>query len=313
MRLRAGSIILMIVGLGAILAFVYYLHDNWDAYSKLLQISLIPVVLLLTATSLSSFLNGLITVYLFRGLGIGLQVREGFFLSSASTLANQLPVSGGMITRALYLKHKHGLSYATFITTSLALYFCFVSANGFIGVLTLIYLDLFTQSNIPVLLMLGFIMMSCCILLFKIPIERIPEPGRLQHRLVQILEGWRILGKQPGMLGRILILQMLMMLLLAFRYWLAFQMLSQDISVAHALLFSSASVLTQLVSIAPGGLGVTEVIVAGVATLLGFDTGVSVVAVGLDRLISTSIIVLIGGISVMALNFRSSEARNSEL
>lgn len=313
MRSRAGSVILSVVGLGTILAFVYYLQSNWDVYSKLLRISLIPVVLILAATSASSIINGLITVLLYRGLGIVLPVREGFFLASASTLANQLPVSGGMMTRAWYLKHKHDLSYTKFISTSLALYFCFVSANGFIGMLTLIYLYLFGGANIPVALMLGFMLMASCMLLFKIPVEQITAPGGWQQRLVQVLEGWRILGNQPAMLGRILALQTLLMLLLAVRYWLAFQMLSQDISVAHALLFSSASVLTQLVSIAPGGVGVTEAIVAGVATLLGFDTGVSAVAVGLDRLISTLIIGLIGGISVLALGYQFSGAHPGEL
>ncbi len=313
MRSRAGSAVFLVIGLGTILAFVYYLHSNWGAYSKLLRISLIPVALILTATSVSSYINGLITVFLYKGLGIVLPLREGFFLASVSTLANQLPVSGGMMTRALYLKHKHDLSYTKFISTSLALYFCFVSANGFIGMLTLICLYLFSGANIPVALTLGFLLMSCSVLSFMIPVERITAPGTLQHRLIQVLEGWRILGKQPVMLGRILALQTLLMLLLAIRYWLAFQMLSQEISMAHALLFSSASVLTQLVSIAPGGLGVTEAIVAGVATLLGFDTGVSVIAVGLDRLISTLIIVFVGGISVLALGHQSSESRSEEL
>jgi len=97
-------------------------------------------------------------------------------------------------------------------------------------------------------------------------------------------------------------LQTCLMLFLAIRYWLAFHMLSQDVSVADVILFSSASVLTQLVSVAPGGLGVTEAIVGAIASAIGFDLGVSIVSVGLDRLVSTFVILLVGGISTIILS-----------
>lgn len=97
------------------------------------------------------------------------------------------------------------------------------------------------------------------------------------------------------------------MLTLAIRYWFAFRMLSQNVKISDAILFSSISVLTQLVSIAPGGLGVTETIVGGIAFLLGFELGVSIVAVGIDRLISTSVILVVGGASTIILGKQLSD------
>lgn len=96
-------------------------------------------------------------------------------------------------------------------------------------------------------------------------------------------------------------------MLLAIRYWLAFQMVSQNITIGDAILFSSATILTQLVSIAPGGLGVREAIVGIIATTLGFDTTVSVIAVGIDRLISTIPILILGGLSAVILGKQITE------
>ena len=101
---------------------------------------------------------------------------------------------------------------------------------------------------------------------------------------------------------------MLTTLLCAARYWIAFHTLSQDVTYAQCLLFAAATILTRLVSIAPGGLGVREGIVAGVASLLGFEAGVSAVAVGLDRLVATSVIIVLGTIYTYLLSAKATSA-----
>jgi uncharacterized protein (TIRG00374 family) len=85
-------------------------------------------------------------------------------------------------------------------------------------------------------------------------------------------------------------------------------MLSQAVTGGQALLFSSASVLTQLISFAPGGLGVREAIVGAVASALGFELAVSLAAVELDRLVATFTIVLVGWISTSLLGRDLSKA-----
>jgi uncharacterized protein (TIRG00374 family) len=57
-------------------------------------------------------------------------------------------------------------------------------------------------------------------------------------------------------------------------------------------------VLTQLVAITPGGLGVREGIVAIVASVYGIEMGVSVLAVGIDRLVATSVILVLGTVFI---------------
>jgi uncharacterized protein (TIRG00374 family) len=137
--------------------------------------------------------------------------------------------------------------------------------------------------------------------------DAISLPGAVGRRLKQLAEGWGVLSQSVSLVGVMAALQLMGTLLFALRLWIAFHVLSQDVSYAQCLLFSSATVLTRLVSIVPGGIGVREGIVAGVASLLGFDAGVSTVAVALDRLVATGVIVALGTVYTYVLSKKATE------
>jgi len=81
---------------------------------------------------------------------------------------------------------------------------------------------------------------------------------------------------------------------MAGRYWIAIQAFSLHIPFLETILFGSATILTRLVNIIPGGIGITEGIVAGLGSLLGFDPIILAVAVGLDRIIATTVVLILG-------------------
>jgi uncharacterized membrane protein YbhN (UPF0104 family) len=304
---RIRSITLSFLTLGIIAAFVYYLIKNADKYLDLLRLSQEAILSIIIVTLVSIFINGLITTLLFQGLGANLAYRNGFYLAAASTLANQLPISGGMIARGVYLKRKHKLSYAKFFSSSLALFVIFVSVNGFFGLVVLLYKIFLGDFFVSPFLLTGFVAMTACIFIFWLPLTQIRFSNKLFNWISQALEGWEIISKSYLLVLKLIGLQTCLMIMLAIRYWVAFHILSQEVTIGDVILFASASVLTQLVSIAPGGLGVTEAIVGGIASIQGFELGVSIVAVGLDRLISTSVILFVGGISMIILGEQISD------
>jgi uncharacterized membrane protein YbhN (UPF0104 family) len=307
-RLRAG--IVTLISLLAVLAFAYYLYANADRYVGLLDLSATGVAALLVLAMAVPLLSGTQNTLLYRALGAkDFSQRDGILISAASTLANQLPLPGGIVSKGVYLKRMHGLSYATFLSSTLALFFCFLSLQGLVGLASLIYIaSLKDTAPFPVL-WTGFALMTACPLLLWLPVDRLRLRPTLQAHLRSALDGWLIVGHKPVMLLQILGIQLIIVLLLALRYWLAFGMLSQDVSVAQVLVMSSASILTQLVSLAPGGLGVREAIVGAVSWALGFDAVVSLAAAGLDRLVSTLAIILMGGVGTMILGREMAESR----
>ena len=294
-------ILVTIVALAIAAGLIWYLAANADRYLDLLRLSA-PGVLWLFLLSLAfPVVNGLINTYMFRNLGAKLTHREGFLLASTATLANQLPLPGGLVTRGVYLKQRHGTSYAAYLSAAVALFVCSLAAYGAVGLAVLLFWLPWQGAAPPAPLLVGFSAMAASAGLLLIPVKRIRLPQRFRGRLEQVIEGWSLLGRDPGLLLRLLGLQTVLMVLFAIRYWIAFRMLSQQISPAQAALMSCSSILTQLVSLAPGGLGVREAVVGAVAASLGFDLPVSVAAVGVDRLVSTVAIVLAGWYGTLAL------------
>jgi len=296
------SILQIAISLGVIVAFIYYLYNNSDKYLELLNISKTGVLVLFLLSLAFPLLNGMQNTYLFRGVGLAtFSHRDGYLITAASTLANQLPIPGGIVSRGYYLKHKHNLSYSKYASSTVALFFCYLAINGMIGILVLMYWSQIHKTTIPSVLFFAFAVMVLCILVFWLPLDRIRMTEKMHQWVNQAVDGWMAISRNPGLLFKLTFLQTALVVLLSLRYWIVFHMLSQNISIGQTLLFASASILTQLVSIAPGGLGVREAIVAAVASVLGFDAGVSVVAVGLDRLVVTIMIVLTGWISMVIL------------
>jgi uncharacterized membrane protein YbhN (UPF0104 family) len=260
-----------------------------------------------TITLAFPLLNGLQNIYLYRSLGADISNQDGVFITAASTLANQLPIPGGIISKGVYLKRRYNLTYTRFISSTVATFFLFIAVNGFIGVAILLFWFFFNKAAVSPVLLIAFTVMVACLLVFWLPLDRIRMPEKIHRLFRQALEGWMLISTNPVLLLQLVVLQAILSVLLALRYWLAFRMLSQQVTMAQTLLFACASILTQLVSIAPGGLGAREAIVGAVALALGFDAGTSVVAVGLDRLVSTITILLIGGISTVILGKRISD------
>ncbi|MBN1665476.1 MAG: flippase-like domain-containing protein [Anaerolineales bacterium] len=291
------------ITLGVLAIFAGYLAANLERYRAIFNLSgatLAAMVGLILAFIAS---NGLINTWLYRSLAAPVGYREGLGLGLVNTLANQLPFAGGLLVKSVYLKRRYRLAYRDFLSATLALYVCFVAANGGLGLLVLAYLALASGRGGHPLLWAGFTAMLLSISVLWIPLARLNFlPHAIQQRLPQLMAGWWALSKNLALTSALVAIQILSAALMAGRFWLAFRALSQEVTLAQCLLFSAATVLTQLVSIAPGGLGVREGLVAGMAVLLGFDPGVSAVAAGLDRLISTAVILLLGGLATYQLS-----------
>jgi len=244
----------------------------------------------------------------YRGFGVFVTFNESIGLAAINTLANQLPFAGGLVAKGVYLKQRHKLAYTYFLSSTAALFVLFVAVNGIVGVVVITYWAFVNNINVPIFLLLGFLGMAATLVILWFPFDKgiLLDKGVLRgkwgKRLAQLMEGWQVLGQNQRLVQKLIVLQLLMVLIFAGRFWVAFHMLSQDVTIAQCILFAAASILTQLVSITPGALGIRELIVAGVASILGFDIGVSIVAVGIDRLVATSVIIVMGSIYTYVLS-----------
>jgi uncharacterized membrane protein YbhN (UPF0104 family) len=296
----------------ALLVFSAYLARNARRYRDLLNLSAGSLLSLLGLVLCFAASNGLINFLFFRMFDVYMTLNESIGLAAVNTLANQLPFAGGLVAKAAYLKQRHSLAYTHFLSATTALYVCFVATNGVIGIAVLGSWWLTDLAEIPLPLVLGFLGMTLSFVALWLPVDAVSFAGGWGRHLERLTEGWAALGQHLPLAGILIILQTATTLIFASRLWIVFHVLSQDVTYAQCLLFSAATILTRLVSIAPGGLGVREGIVAGVASLLGFEAGVSAVAVGLDRIIATSVILVLGTVYTYVLSSKVADTERAE-
>lgn len=295
MSARVRKVTLFLLSVVFVVVLAVYLLQNLDRYRELSSFSWLQFAALFALVIAATLGNGLTNYYLYRGLGTTtITVGESVGLAVIVTLTNLLPFSAGLIAKGVYLKHNHSLAYTSFLSASAALFVLFISNEGLIGIVSLGFIILKQRIAVPNLLLLGFAGMMLSLSLFWIPLERIPYPHRWQGYVQRLEEGWLILRHQRALLVRLMAINTITILIYAMRLWIVFRGLSQDVTLAQCLVFSAASILTQLVSITPGGLGLREGIVAGIAHLFGFDVGTSVIAVSIDRWFAMIIVFVLG-------------------
>jgi uncharacterized membrane protein YbhN (UPF0104 family) len=297
----------LLVSIGALFLFAFYIFANAEKYETLLNFS--PILLCATISLIlcGVLTNGLVNFFLYRGLGAQVGLNESVGLAAVNTLANLLPFAAGMVTKGIYLKHRYRLAYSHYISATLSLYVFFLSTAGIVGLFTLTGRWLLESEPASSLLLLGFGIMAGSLVALWLPIRKMPLPKRWEDWILKIMEGWQVLSRNKALVFSTTFVYLLMMLSISGRYWIAFHVLSQEVTFGECVLFAAASILTQLVSFTPGGLGVREGIVAAVAAVHNIPLDISVVAVGIDRLVATTVVAAVGTAYSLYLRRKAAE------
>ena len=77
-----------------------------------------------------------------------------------------------------------------------------------------------------------------------------------------------------------------------------------EVGFGACVVFSASTVVTRVVSITPGALGVREFLVGGLAVLTGFELQDAVIAATVTRLAEMAVIFVLGGIFTHQLTGR---------
>lgn len=274
---------------------VRYAVNNADRFAALLHVSARTVAVAAVLVLLGICGRGGINALFYKEIGAKLSLSAGCFIALINTFGNLLPLSGGFVAKGLYLKSRHRTELKRYFPATAALTVCYVSTNGIIGLVVMAYRALAHGYGMPGAITVGFALMAASIGLVWLPLERV-APGRTSQLASKLDRGWLVLARNPSLLLGLLLLQILGVLLVAGRFLIFFRLLSMEVGFAECLAFSSATVLTRLVSIVPGGIGIREGIVAGMGVAMGLDFAASAVAVSIDRAfaLAVSVPVLLG-------------------
>jgi hypothetical protein len=233
-------------------------------------------------------LRGLSHRVLFQRLGIRASGTDWFRLVTVSSFTNYLPLSAGMVAKAFFLKRVHSLPYRIFAVGQVALLVVVMMTNGAAGLVTI---AVAFPEQLAGIVGAGFALMLGSGALLFLPSR--PLRWLVDHRLPWEADATPALRRAAPFAA---MFQMGNLIATAATLQIAFAMGTSEVGFAACIVFSAASMLTRLVSVIPGAIGIREFLVGGLAYLTGFDLRDAVIASTATRGVEIAVIFLLGGV-----------------
>lgn len=244
-----------------VLATMLFVVGGWYSFRQfdvaLSELRLAPLALLVATGPVTLLYSGLGLYLMSRSVGTALPLRRAVTLSTYANLAEALPLPGGAIVRTgALVASGAGLKTSSVLVLLSAVLWIAIACLG-------CGLALIAHGH-PAALLLSLI--GLC------------GSGLAAGWLV-VRAGWRnaLLTFGHRVAG---------MALISARLHLAFMVLGRSLPLADALPFALANVAGSAASIAPAGLGISELLAAGVASTVAVAPAAAFLAVGIDRLIA---------------------------
>lgn len=296
--------------LGLLGAYLFDQRAHFLEHYSLRPLPMVGMALLLLATL---GLRANANQSLFGRLGVLAPWRDWFALVSVNSFSNYLPLSAGVVAKAFYLKRVHSLPYGQFAVGQIALLLLVVATNGVVGLATVL---LFGSTGVG-WVAVGFAAMSAIGALAFLPAGATRFLRQSSRSLPEFLNPDRFPWDAAAVQAirrsapSVIPLQIGVLAATAASLQLGFALGDAQVGFAACLIFSAATVITRLVAITPGALGVREFLVGGLAVLTGFELQDAVIASTLARLSEMAVIFVLGGIFTYRLSGRVASSYDS--
>ena len=233
------------------------------SWGYLAAVALIGVPLTIALNSMEFIVSGQIA---------GHRVRHGDALRVAlvGSAANNLPIPGAATVRVAWLR-RSGRTYGQALSATLVMGFAWLGTTAVLAGTAQLIND---WSLFGTLLVAGGAIILA----------------------VDAVALWRLV-RDPRRRGaialKVLSVEVGFVLVLTLRYWLTLSAIGVDATMSQAIALSLSVVLASAIGIFPGGLGLREVIAAGISPLVSLPASVGLLATAIDRLVALAMMTLL--------------------
>jgi uncharacterized membrane protein YbhN (UPF0104 family) len=263
--------------------FCFLLHRNRQSLD-LMQAANAPWYLSLFGLCLFALLiQGLINVVCYSTSNKPISISEGYDLAVLNTLGNFLPFSGGLIAKGWILKRRFQVAYTRYAAITLYVQAASAVTSGLVGFACLAFMD--TRPWPLLFAFAGLTMGGAATILFLPTLV-----GWMRN--TSIFSKIHILANLPNHVPsfrqysfRTFVCQGLLMLCFGWLFQVSFCILGLSVGLHHTLLLAGGLFLSRLFPFLPGGVGIAEAVTATLAGLTGVSVEMSILAVGIIRLV----------------------------
>ncbi len=277
------------------LAFAFYIKKNFHHLRDTVSIRPSFLIFLVLLNLLNKLFLGFKTRRIMESFGIRLSFKEWFGMSCVGNFYNYLVPKSGTAVCGVYMKNKYGLNYHKYLSVLITTGLITIFTSGLVGLVVSLFFRLphFMDTVIFMILFTGMIAGPSA--LFLLPRIRLPEKG-LFIKINEFFEGWEILRKDLKTIIAISMVDLLVLLSVAARYFIIFKIFSLPIAFASCVLLSPFNIITHFATIIPGGYGIKEATVGAVSTLTNISFAAGALATLTDRVVMMAVAFILGPI-----------------
>jgi uncharacterized membrane protein YbhN (UPF0104 family) len=283
----------------------YYCYLHKDDFEVLFELNTIDVVLFSICIVASSFFNAAQNAVLIRSLGIPFSNLESFGLSNISALTNLVLPQGVTVTKAVYLKHRHGVSYSKFSALFLGLFIIFLLIGALLMAITNM-LAMMQGIKVPEILWGGSLLAGATTLLFffDVPREYFTKFGKIGVLVENFSEGWNRIRTNKACLIKACVWQVAIFVSSGIAVTFAYHSVGIEINPVLGISLAVFIAFSNLIAIVPGNFGIQETVYGYLTYLSGLMFVQGLVISMMMRAVGLLMIFMIAPISWYFLFFR---------
>lgn len=266
---------------------VWYITVNPGILERLKDVDINDLLILSVFSIAVMFING------FRAKTLTelfttkkLKIREWLGLSTINTLGNYSPFQGGFVARGYYLKNYFKVPYTHFASSIIASTIVTLSTFSFVSAL-MIFINYFINNNFYLAPFLAFIAIGAAglTLIIATPfLKKLKLSNNFLGKLIySFIDGWDIFKSSKDCVSKLVLIDLAILIVSSGRFCYAAKALDINISYLKSIIISSTAIITILVNITPGAIGVREAIAGFTATLVDISIYDAVLAASLER------------------------------
>lgn len=284
---------------------LHYLINHWHSFYTNLVLSFNELVYLVILIIITWILGSMQTIILMREVKIHVGFFEGIFTLVAMALGNYLPMRIGTLIRMHYFKTIHNLEYSIFGGMYSARTLIMLASTGVLGCLGMAGIGCSLSKYALILFGIYF-----CLIIFSIGMYFLPLPkssknaGFFLKIWSNFLLGYATIRKSKRFFIQMFILLLLQYFVLAFRLYISFHAIGENLTPFAYLVIAPSTVLISIFSFTPGNLGLREWLIGILTFSIGIDFDSGIFAGTIDRILLIICTFIFGIISLFYLKSR---------
>ena len=298
-----------IVAVVAVVAMVGYLATQGDVLEAIRAIPVWMAIVLIVVSFAALVVQAMQYRAAVRIQAIDMPIGESTALTAANTMANYyLPVRGGMVVRAAYMKRAYGFPLARYGALTVSLTGLTILVAALIGVVGII-ISASISGDVNQRALLTFAGIGIAVVLGVGAAVALSGFAKGDGRFAEVVRSFRagmtMWAESRGDLGIFLLWTVALFAAQGFRLWLSFRAVGVSVDLSGMMVIQAMAAVAFVLALTPGNIGLKEGAIVFSASLLNIDPDLALLASLIDRAAALIVTFGVGLASVRYLSKRT--------